>query len=508
MVDNNESHDRQDIDYRPKDDDYHVSLGGNYPGTDIPVGTDYDNTYANESLLRDRLSLLKNNIFDIRSQLETVLGTYSLPITQSIADKALRDAHAAVWPTTLADQTPSFITYPYYKVLGNVTSAGAKYLRQRYEMAMRDTNGNSALDLLSLIDMIQNEADLIGSFLDQYVGNVDDSSEFRTLELFQDWVENAFGEVRNVLQTHDDQNSLPTLPASDVQTLDPSEASRAQALFQIKLNSLNEEIVSHLTLLRRNFADYAEAFFNSFLGPALQTRLSVTRNFYPKSGLIGAEMNSLSAITENTFISHLTDQLRRIKFFDAKLTEITNLISMRDSYRNYIFQLATKGTAPPSSGSGVIVVNGNTISPSTVQQLSQAVRTSAAANNFQADHAQLANAQDPNAHPQYVLTSGGVISGDLAVADGVTVGGINPASHAHTGEDGSVQISGADIIPGTIPPGSIDSTNIPDAPTNIKLVRQINRNVGTGTNVVDVQISFEGEESNSYEISIAAVSNG
>ena len=48
-------------------------------------------------------------------------------------------------------------------------------------------------------------------------------------------------------------------------------------------------------------------------------------------------------------------------------------------------------------------------------------------------------------HPQYLLKDGGRIIGDILVAEGVTIDGVDLNTHAHTGTDGSTKISSLDI---------------------------------------------------------------
>jgi predicted amidohydrolase len=43
------------------------------------------------------------------------------------------------------------------------------------------------------------------------------------------------------------------------------------------------------------------------------------------------------------------------------------------------------------------------------------------------------------------MRSGGTIFGDIIMAEGVTIDGVDIDTHAHTGEDGSVRIKSTDI---------------------------------------------------------------
>jgi hypothetical protein len=50
-----------------------------------------------------------------------------------------------------------------------------------------------------------------------------------------------------------------------------------------------------------------------------------------------------------------------------------------------------------------------------------------------------------DSHPQYLLKTGGTLSGNVTLDEGVTIDGIDPSLHAHDGSDGSVRIKAIDI---------------------------------------------------------------
>jgi hypothetical protein len=52
---------------------------------------------------------------------------------------------------------------------------------------------------------------------------------------------------------------------------------------------------------------------------------------------------------------------------------------------------------------------------------------------------------DADSHPQYLLKSGGTITGDIYVDTDVTIDGVDISSHSHNGFDGSVRIKSTDI---------------------------------------------------------------
>jgi hypothetical protein len=89
---------------------------------------------------------------------------------------------------------------------------------------------------------------------------------------------------------------------------------------------------------------------------------------------------------------------------------------------------------------------------------------------------------------------------------GIRIDGIDPGEHQHTGLDGSKQVHGGDIAPGTIGPPAIDPGNLPPTPLNLRVLSQTQRVVPPGVTVVDVQLAWDDDPDLSYEVQIAPIS--
>lgn len=484
--------------------EYKPSLGGNVAGPVRPSESGLANTYANINDLQSQLRKLFQNCDYLITQFQSDLSSLALEITSDPSDYDLRDAQTAIFPEKTVDI--NFVTYRYYDLLDSVDSAASKYIQRKYEIASRDVNGDNALELMTLVKIIQKEGLLIDDFLNQYIGGVNDSSERRVLELFQDWVSTALGHTGRILSIHKKKNSTVEFNEKDIQSVDQGEASNTQALFKIKMNSVNEEISSEINILKRNFSEYSNVFYEKFMGPLLKTRLIATKSIYPRSGLMGTEIGTIKSITENHLESILTDQLRRQKIFDDKLNIITNLIQKRDTYRGYIKQLAPVGKRPRNTGSGVLV---NINEPNTLpyEPLYDKIitKTNTTTSKFQAKHTDLIDRDSTEAHPQYILKDGDEITGEIAMGDQSKIGGMHLPSHAHTGSDGSAPISGRDILPGSLPINAIDQDQKPQRPTNIQISRQQTRVITDGVNIWDIDLIFDGVDDSQFEINIAVI---
>ncbi|HJW30191.1 MAG TPA: hypothetical protein VJ508_13205, partial [Saprospiraceae bacterium] len=128
--------------------------------------------------------------------------------------------------------------------------------------------------------------------------------------------------------------------------------------------------------------------------------------------------------------------------------------------------------------------------------------------SFSPEHTDLAGIFDDDAHPQYLLRSGGVdfpITGDVYMDEDVKIGGIIPSKHAHTGSDGSTKISGSDIDYNSITDGNIDNTNASTAtPSELMLLSQTVSILPPGVTKIQARVSYNVLTTNvvSYEFEV------
>lgn len=502
------------IEYDPTISDIVPTIGSNIapPQTAIPSGDGIAVTYASVPYLRSLLEALLDSLRFVETDIETDLSKFSLVITDSLDDNVLRQANDVEWPTELGIAR-NIVTYRYYKMLGIKSTKSAAYIRQRYEAAVRDVTGTSGIDLLALIAIMRNEAFLIQNFLDNHIGNMDDSSEYRAAELLQDWAESASVWTATIQQTVDNEGrGSASLPADEVEGTTPEDARKAQALFKVKMNALNDELARNLESFNKDFTQYADLFYNKFLGPGLTFRLNVSRNVYPTSGILGKEMYTAAGALDTNFTSQLTDMLRRNRIFDTHMSEVIGLVDMRDSYRGYIHQLAGTGQDISRGAQGTTVDEKDTLDEFALfKSLLDNAGTSSSAqvNVFQSVHDTLDGREADTAHPQYMLKAGDSISGDISVHDFKTVDGVDINLHAHSGADGSALISGENILPGTISFPSINTGVKPPRPERLRVQSEAIRSVPPGLNILDVTLAWDVDNTAAgnltYEINIAPI---
>jgi hypothetical protein len=475
--------------------EYKPSIGSSFSGEreETPISE----SYADLDSLREDLLTLIREARHLEDILEEEMNHYALPVSN--ADLKLYEAHVKEWPSRLGEPSDQ-ISYRYYKALRLRNTTSANYIRTRYEEAARDVTGTTAIDLLIIAGIVKNEALLVQEFLDAHIGNVDDSSEFRLLELFQDWVQTALLKIRQFWQVFTErEEAAELLPKSEVERVTREEATQAQAVFKAKLNSHNQNIVQNIEYLKKNFSDNSSVFYNKFLGPALDYRLKVGRRTLPTGSRLSQVIEDASLTLDGNLRGALADQMRRDSIFASKLFQIEDDIHHRDIYRGYIRQLAVKGKPAPRVMEPA-KDNHNDVQFWHNEEKNAEILPGQDEGTFRASHDVLQDTELDNAHPQYLLKSGGTMEGHLDLENGVLVDGMKPSTHRHTGKDGTLQIDGKDILGGSLIDDVVDADAIPGRPTNLRV---INYRRSPDSPTIEATLAWDGDQRFTYEVQIA-----
>jgi len=481
--------------------EYNPDIGGNVPtyGSDEEV---HVNSYADIDSLRRSINTLLAEVRELHHGLEESLISFALPV--GTHDPRLVESHRKEWPSNLGEPGEN-ISYRYYKALRLRQTTSAAYIRKRWEEAARGVTGSNAIDILSIAVIIRDETLLIQEFINVHIKDVDDSSEFRLLELFQDWVESALVSVRQFWELFEEREAPEKLlPQNEVGRLTTEEAKQGQAVFKVKLNAHNASVFQDLEFLRKNFAEFAPTFYKKFLGPALNYRLTVGRKALPTGTLLAQEVEDASGTIDDHLRTTLADQMRRVQLFRSKVQKLHNDIGERDKYRNYVQQLVAQGAAIPTSAPNVMTEsNESDLEVDYWWEEEQEAVEEPVEGTFTASHAELEDREDDGAHEQYVLRSGDIFSGDIELEPEVLIDGMRPSTHTHTGEDGTKQIDGKYILNNTLTDDVVDPTVAPPRPTDLRVLnfRQYLRPPGVTT--VEAEIAWQGQQL--YEIQISRI---
>lgn len=458
--------------------------------------------YYNETTLRDQLKAIQKLTDAIIEGSENDLANFTLQIDSG---SQLEQAQNQEWPTALG-QPKKFIAYAQYKALENKQTRGSEYIRQSYEDSIRGTFGTNSIDTLKLSKVIKQEATNIGDFLDSYLGDVDDSSEYRILELLQDWATSGLQNAQNVagLLTERVQGQVQ-IPSTEMDQITPDTAKSYQAFFQTKVNAVNTEIKQLTGDLEKEHNVMSEIYYKKFLGPSLNFRLKVSRPLETESSrpsMLSAQAIQADKAMGANFINLLTDQIKRNENFDSAMNNILMRVQVRDNYAGFSKQL--DAIAPDKAPTPFVDYDLTPADITDYNTLQNTVDTQAAATDpFQSQHSALDGVLADDAHPQYPLKSGDTFSGDISLSDGAQVDGMTPSVHAHTGDDGTVKIKGSDIEGGTLNVETVNTEDKPDAPTNLKLVSTNVTIIPPGTSVIDATISWQGDDKNTFEVQLS-----
>lgn len=494
-----------DINYNGPPSNVPAAAGqNNAPGTISPALL-LPTSYADLGTVQTQLATLKADVAALITTLEAALSNVSVPIV--LTDTVTQTAMKKEWPTNELGAPPNYITYAYYKFLITQNTSSAAVLIDAYEKGVQGIGGNNAVDLLPLAGIISQEAGLISDFVTNNLVALNDSSEHRVCENLQNLTAAAITQVQNLQLVFTQQNAASLSPA-EVSILSSADAQNTQALFQVNVNKLNGQIAQEVQQIQTNFAAYSANFYNDFLAPALNFRQNVSSQLTPAiyPGTVGNQMSSIINSTDSTLAGLLVDQTQRTNTFDLSMANVLNDIAARDSYTSYIAQLATTGSTVAAGSSSTVITA--TDSPSAATYFANnTVTATAATPNFYPDHMDLVNLTDPQAHPQYLLTAGGLMTGDISLDTGATIDGIIPHTHAHTGTDGSAQIDGANVLENSLSSTSINTNEIPTGPTNLEIVFAHIQNNGVGSATIIVGLGWDGDPTLSYEIQTAPVSS-
>lgn len=469
---------------------YQPYVGKGFISAD-PLPQAKTSSYANLGILQTQLQAATATAQDLINTFTQTLSVLSVNADPN--DATLWAAIQQTYPTSLGS-APNFITFGYYQYLDTVNSSAANYIRQVYESGLQDIGGNDAIDLLPLVNLISQELSLINDFTSNNISTLNDSSEHRIVESFQDFISAANTHLSNI-QTIFASQTQP-LPDQETSLLSPTDAQSSQALFKVNVNKLNAQINQDQQTLHTNFTQHANTFYTNFLGPALNFRQNVSSQLLPVyPGALGAHLSASIKASNTNLQSILIDQTNRNYFFANQITDLLTEIQQRDQYRDYILQFSTQGGTVPPAGEVLAVTDDITAT----QFFNAAASPPPATPSFSASHLELADVALAQAHPQYLLASGGDITGPITMDPGATIDGIIPHAHAHNGADGSAQINGSSIIAGTLVSQAVNTSVLPDVPTNFEVIG-ITINYLGGIPLATVFLAWDGDSNAQFEI--------
>ena len=444
--------------------------------------------YHDINLLRSLLEQIINDTSNIMNAAESKLEKLNL----QVSDVSLQNAQKTEWPSDLGEPK-DYVSFHQYQAFKQFDTRGSNFISKAYEDTVRGVAGNPALDVYIISGHIKDEAISIKGFLDDFIGSIDDTAEFRILEAFQDWafmalkyarVFGSFIEARAEVQQ--------AIPEAELEKLTQDQAKSFQVLFKTKVNGYNDEISKTLESLKTQFA-HTDDFFTKFLGPSLKFRLNFQGDLSKtqSTGFFGSQAQNASRQMQGNIEAAVTDLVRRNDFFGKRFNELETRLKARSSYVQFVKDLEPTGARLKNP---FVDVQPDPEEKQAFKSLAtQKVTEKTEKNPFYSSHFDLADLDGDDAHPQYLLRSGGNLTGDVTVDDGVKIDGVDIGEHRHKGKDidGTYQIDGADIASGTLTSDIVKADEAVCTPKGLRLLTTKSTVVPPGVASVNAQIAWD-----------------
>ena len=480
--------------------DYKPESGSTSP-TALPTPFELQRGYGSLGSLSQKLNQLIQESSALIDQAEAKLNVLSLRVD---SDSKLAEAQKAEWPSALGEPK-DYISYAQYKALNVNGNRGAAYIQKAYEEQMRGPAGSNAIDVVTNAKAMKQEAKNIQGFLTNYIKDVNDTSEYRTLELFEDWADDGIKYTRiykGMLEARESQQDI--IPKAELDQITHQDAIEYQALFKIKVNTVNNEIAQIQEDVVKEAHLMSPLFYDKYLGPTLKLRLNVGVGLESKvsqDGFLAQQARAASPVLNTQMQNVLADQLKRNQNFVLKQDNLQQRIKVRDTYSGMIQELAAVGN-PVSE-----VFKEVAISEEEGAHFSEAELAGTDAvveNEFKSAHAMLTDLESDD-HPMYFQKSGGTITGDIELVDLVKIDGMDPSKHRHRGinVDGTERIHGEDIV--GLVTDSISAEELVEPPKNLRLI-STQLMTGTGKSAfIDALVAWESNPKYTFDLQYVAI---
>lgn len=425
----------------------------------VSYGNDQPYFVPIDSLRQDAKNILAD-LSKFLKDLETLLKQVNLdPLNNS----SLEEAHTYVWNQInkidhpfpkieiqgyvgeLKYPTPPFICFDQYLYAEGVQTRGYRKFIREYDNLISNTTFGHIYDFREIIKYLINEINCIIFSLNADFGdNYEDDSQQQVASYYLYWLKMAMHYKELFAQSIISQ---PTgLPESEVDKTTKKQAAQFQAFFSIKVNSFTTIIDSQLDTLHKDLVTNCNTFYNKYLSTSLRFKTKVVSDFAldVRTTNMKTELPRLSEeaaiallAAEGNFKSVLTDLLQRRNNTSAKIDSLLQSIIERRKYTSFISQLSMKAinreriVTPDTNSNYAVLLNTLFVDES-------------AMNSLKSSHSLLDDLGE-DSHPQYLMKSGGSITGNILIENESKIDGVQIGTHSHNGADGSTKIKSIDI---------------------------------------------------------------
>jgi hypothetical protein len=405
-------------------------------------------------------------------------------------------------PSNIKISIPFYICYDEVFFAERMNSTISRRFLQEYEQSIAHSTFSYFFQFRKLLNYLLNEVKSIQvSLLTDFGDAYENELQQKIAVHYDSWGKTALHYTSRIAKTIISKPG--EIPGTELDQISKEQASKFQAFFAIKLNAVNSEIEDILSSLKRDLHDNSEIFYTRYINPALKFSSEIsnpleldyqTTSVGKSIPFLAEELLIASVLMKGNFTSVVADIIDRHSIVIGKTDALLRLIHEKRKYANFIAQMSFKGVQKPN----VLLPVSDDWASSLFRQV---VISPTRKDDLKSSHSLLQDL-DEDHHPQYLLKDGGRIIGDILVAEGVTIDGVDLSTHAHKGTDGSSKISCLDIDYET----ARNSDRIKDAvtiPVSIAIA-QFNVDIVNGVPrcdaVVNIEIDDNILDNHEYEI--------
>jgi hypothetical protein len=422
------------------------------------------------------------------------------------AEKYLNKTEPGEFKATVITPQPLFICYEEYLYCLRHQCRSCRELIKQYELNLSQSSFGYLLSIKKILNYLHSEILTIKNIAIYYLGEVyKDETEGEISKHLSSWAKTI---THYTKQFAKEITARPaSIPQSELDQVSKKQAAQFQAFFSIRINSITSEVNSIINLIKRDSVDTSEIFYNNFLLPALTFKSKLVEPIMldlntTSLGRLAPTLTGEMVIASNSIVGNLgsltADLVERRIIVGKRLSAIVHEIRLKRKYINYMIQLEDFGRqrqatlADPDNEE--------------IEKYSNIFRSisvdSSKRENLRSSHNDLDDI-DGDAHPQYLRTDGGTISGKIDLAEGATIGGIDLANHTHNLEDGSFPISASSIDYTTARDDYYRTIeNKPYSNINVVGFNPVQKIGGGHEYDVSFEIEIEEEKLNTYDFEI------
>jgi hypothetical protein len=348
-------------------------------------------------------------------------------------------------PSNIKISIPFYICYDEVSFAEKMNSTISRKFLQEYEQSIAHSTFSYFFQFRKVLNYLLNEVKSIQiSLLTDFGDTYENELQQKIAVHYDSWGKTALHYTSRIAKTIISKPG--EIPGTELDQISKEQASKFQAFFAIKLNAVNSEIEDILSSLKRDLHDNSEIFYTRYIKPALKFSSEIsnpleldyqTTSVGKSIPFLAEELLIASVLMKGNFTSVVADVIDRHNIVIGKTDALLRLIHEKRKYANFIAQMSFKGVQKPN----VLLPVSDDWASSLFRQVAISPTRK---DDLKSSHSLLQDL-DEDHHPQYLLRDGGRILGDILVAEGVTIDGVDLNSHAHTGTDGSTKISSLDI---------------------------------------------------------------